>query len=371
MHKSILLRDSTLREGLEVPQIALDDSAKAQVVELLVGLGVSAFELVGPATVERNLTLASLVSRDKALIKSAIVPLLSADRVKRLSRLLEFGINQVDLLLHVSEARLNSSFPADPGARIRRIVDDFERVLSEAKQTGIPSVCIGLGDAFRAQPTFLCILAKQLSDLKPDHIVLYDTVGIAIPSHVSRLIQELQKTVRIPLHCHFHNDLGMATANTIVAIESGAVGADVTIGGIGDRCGNACLEEVVLAAELRLGCSTGLKLSRLTEVSRAIRGIFGLPPAPSAPVVGDHAFAHSTASHYHAMLMESSEAYEPYSPQIVGQVRRFQIDDSAELALALQTWYARNGLSHVNVRSIIEHNRGRILTEAQLIEIAK
>lgn len=98
--------------------------------------------------------------------------------------------------------------------------------------------------------------------------------------------------------------MGMATANTIVAIESGASGADVTIGGIGDRSGNACLEEVALVAEYRLGRKTGVELSRLTESTQAILETFGLLDRRLRPVVGDFTFVHSTPSHFNRVKFE-------------------------------------------------------------------
>lgn len=369
--KPVLLRDSTLREGLDMPQTRLGETEKLKVFESLVNLGISSFEVVGPGNYEKGLSLLSRLECHKPIVKSGIVSVLCSDLASRLDRLVESGANHVDLLLHISEIRLKGSFLGNSASRTEKILEYFQNAFSEAKRAGCDSVGIGFGDVFRSRRKFVCSLVEHLSELSPDSFVLYDTVGIALPSEVTDLIGRLVQITSVSLHCHFHNDMGMATANTIVAIQSGASGADVTIGGIGDRSGNACLEEVALIAEYRLGRKTGVELSRLTESAQAILETFGLLDRRLRPVVGDFTFVHSTPSHFNAVLAGEINAYEPYPPELVGQIRRFQVDNSPDFALALREWTTRKGIRDPDIDSGIHHNLGQMVTEEQLAELLK
>lgn len=369
--KPLLLRDSTLREGFDMPQIGLGGTEKLEIFKSLVNLGISSFEVVGPGNYEKGLSLLSRLHCHKPIMKSGIVSVLCSDLGSRLDRLVESGANHVDLLLHISEIRLEATFFRNSVSRTERILEYFQNAFSDAKRAGCDSIGIGFGDVFRAKPDFVCSLIPHLSELCPDSFVLYDTVGIALPSEVTDLLRRLAQITPVPLHCHFHNDMGMATANTIVAIESGASGADVTIGGLGDRSGNACLEEVALVAEYRLGRKTGVELSRLTETSRAILETFGLLDRRLRPVVGDFTFVHSTPSHFNAILAGQINAYEAYPPELVGQIRRFQIDDSPEFALALKESALRKGIQEPGIDLGLQRNLGRMVTEEELEKVLK
>ena len=307
--KPLILRDSTLREGLETPQAHLGKSEKLRVFKSLVNLGVSAFEIVGPGAFEEGLEFLSCLDCSKPIIKSAIVSVFCPTFNSRIAKLIASGANHIDLLLHVSDIRLRANFPENSKARTKKIIEYLESAIVEVKRLECDSLGIGFGDVFRATPEFVCSLVERLSESYADNFILYDTVGVAFPLQVSSLVRRLLQITAIPLYCHFHNDLGMATANTVTAIENGVSGVDVTIGGLGDRSGNACLEEVALVAEQYLGRKTGVKLARLTETSRAILEIFGILDKRLRPIVGDFAFVHSAHSHFEAILARQSCAY--------------------------------------------------------------
>jgi len=367
--KIITLRDSTLREGLETPQIRLSELNKIEIFKLLSDLGVSEFEVIGPSYSQKRTSFLSSLNHAKAVKKSGIIPLVNSNIASRLKRFIEFGISHVDLLLHVSEVRLQALFSANSSSKTDVVIEHFQKGISEARKASYKSIGIGLGDVFRADIKLVSSLVEYLTEFQPERFILYDTVGVALPLQVLNLVEVLSQITSVPLFCHFHNDMGMATANTIIALEKGVAGCDVTIGGLGDRSGNASLEEVALIAEHRLGLRTGIKLSQLTGISKTIRKILNLLDERRLPIVGDFAFLHSTPSHFKTILSGQYDAYEPYPPELVGQARCFQISDTSEFTLASKEWCRQRGIYNPRIELLAKRDRGQIVTEKELMEL--
>lgn len=364
----LLLRDSTLREGLDTPQVFLTLPQKLEVFKILLSLGVSNFEIVAPGNFEEGLSLLIHLHSFNKVSKSAILPVLLNDKNIRIQKLFDAGANHLDLLLHISDIRLvKSGYDKSPNT-LKKIIDLCQSVFENAYDVGFCSIGMGFGDAFRADSKFLSSLITKLSKLKPAFFNLYDSVGIALPLQVADLINKLHRITKIPLHVHFHNDLGMASANTLVALGCGATGADLTIGGLGDRSGNASLEEVITGLGICMGFKTGIDLSKITELSRRVLKIFEFSCFNMKPIIGDYAFAHSTPSHYYTILNGLPEAYEPFPPERVGQKRRFQVNSSPEFLMSLQKWYSGKKNLH-EIESFISRYNKQLLTEEQLSEI--
>jgi len=367
-----LLRDSTLREGLECPVAQIQQPSLSRVAAQLAALGIRAIEVVGPGDSQLGLSLLAELRPLGHLVKSAILNVESRERQERLNQLAEAAVDEVDLLLHVSGIRLGGSSLGPPVCPpVKRVRDVFSSSKGDAQSAGITRVGIGLGDVFRAKPDFVCSIIESLCMLNPCRFVLYDTVGVALPQEVGALIAQLARISSIPLHVHFHNDLGMATANTLIAIQSGASGADVTVGGVGDRCGNASLEVVALVAERRLGIKTGVQLADLTRICRSVLELLAIPVAPCAPIFGPLAFCHSASSHYAQLLRGHKEAYEPYPPETVGQTRRFLVDASREMEEALREYSLERGYSPGRLARLVADHRGKTVSEAELEDLLK
>ena len=159
-----------------------------------------------------------------------------------------------------------------------------------------------------------------------------DTTGCALPEAITCLVGQIREAApKIPLEMHCHNDFGLACANTLAGIAAGADYGSATINGLGERCGNAALEEVAMALEALYGVTTGLELNKLMAVSRLVAELSGVAPQPNKAVVGDNAFRHEAGMAVAGVLQDPFTA-EPYSPELVGQQRRILIGKKSGLA---------------------------------------
>jgi homocitrate synthase NifV len=177
---------------------------------------------------------------------------------------------------------------------------------------------VGAQDASRADRTFLIEFALAAREAGLDRLRLADTVGILNPLQTCDIIGALRAAApELILEFHGHNDLGMATANTIAAIASGAGCASVTVNGLGERAGNAPLEEVVMAARLTLKVDCGVETRQLGGLSELVARASGRPLNPDKPVVGGTVFRHETGIHCRGLLFDR-ETYEPFAAEEVG-----------------------------------------------------
>jgi 2-isopropylmalate synthase len=176
-------------------------------------------------------------------------------------------------------------------------------------------------DACRTELDYLKDVCKMADEMGVEHINIPDTVGVMSPQAMGWLISELKTQVKCPLAVHCHNDFGMAAANTLSAVTSGATIPHVTVNGLGERAGNADLEQVVMGCKLIFGIESNVKAKYIWETSRLVERISGLKVMPNFPIVGANAFAHKSGVHVHAVLKKAAN-YEAMAPELVGTKRR-------------------------------------------------
>jgi len=185
-------------------------------------------------------------------------------------------------------------------------------------------------DGYKRNPEFAmkCLLAAE--EAGADCLVLCDTNGGSLPNEVRNIVNEVMKVVKVPVGIHAHNDSDCAVANSIVAVESGALQVQGTINGLGERCGNANLCSLIPDLQLKLAmrCIDDAKLRRLREVSRFVNEIANLRHFKRQPFVGDSAFAHKAGVHVSA-VRKTPETYEHIQPELVGNSQRVLISDLA------------------------------------------
>jgi homocitrate synthase NifV len=180
-------------------------------------------------------------------------------------------------------------------------------------------VSVGAQDAFRAEPEFLDAFVRRASICGAHRVRIADTVGVARPSQVAGMVRHL-KPLADPstLEFHAHNDLGMATANTVSALEAGIHAVSVTINGLGERAGNAPLEQVVVAARELEDRSVAVDTRRLMAICRLVARITHRPIAADRPITGEMAFRHESGIHGAAVLNDP-RSYQPFDPAILGR----------------------------------------------------
>ena len=172
---------------------------------------------------------------------------------------------------------------------------------------------------------FLLEVAQLAEQSGADRFSIADTVGALTPDRTAKLVKHVKNSISIPIHFHCHNDMGMATANAITAASAGAEVIDVSINGIGERCGIASLAEVALIFKSQFKVSNNWALSDLLPLSRMIERWSGITNRLNQPIVGNHAFTHKSGLHTRSVLKEP-ETYEFVSPEIIAQERKIIID---------------------------------------------
>ena len=190
-----------------------------------------------------------------------------------------------------------------------------------AKDHGL-AVELSAEDATRSDLDFLTRMFKAGVAAGADRLCPCDTVGVLIPERTSELFSELKKRFRnVPLSVHCHDDFGLAVANSIIALKSGANQAHVTMNGLGERAGNASLEEVAVALKVSYNVNLAIKMELLYETSRLVSRITEFPLQPNKAIVGENAFVHESGMHTHGILANPL-TYEPFPPELIGRTRR-------------------------------------------------
>jgi D-citramalate synthase len=201
------------------------------------------------------------------------------------------------------------------------ILEITENTTQYAKSHGL-KVELSAEDATRSDLDFLTKMFKTGVDAGADRLCPCDTVGVLIPEKTSELFSELKKRIRaVPLSVHCHDDFGLAVANSIVALRSGADQAHVTMNGMGERAGNASLEELAVVLTAQYNVNLPIKTKLLYETSLLVSRITDFPLQPNKAIVGENAFVHESGMHTHGILANPA-TYEPFKPELIGRTRR-------------------------------------------------
>ncbi|HET6343021.1 MAG TPA: homocitrate synthase [Gemmatimonadota bacterium] len=303
--RSVVLRDATLREGLDVPHVSFTVPDRIAIAGALARAGVPEIEVVAPSRVADDLPVARQI---KSQLPSRVSGLIYAHRPdwRREAEAACEGLDRVDLLMPLSERRE----PHDRLEKAARLEEAlvFCRTLPLEMGAGLPH-------STQAEAGFVIEIAQRAVQAGAGRITIYDTNGGAEPFGVRRLIRQVASEVPVPIFFHAHNDLGLATANAWAAVEGGASGLDVTVNGLGDRAGNASLEQLVMLLRLH-GRATGVDPSALQGLSRLVESSSGVPVSDLAPVVGRHVFDHESPAH-----VEAPTEFEAFDPGLVEHER--------------------------------------------------
>ena len=309
----IYILDTTLRDGEQTPGVALTVDDKIQIAQKLDNVGVDKIEVGFPASSKGELISSKQI---KSLNLSSTVVGLARSVKNDIDAVLDADLDYIHTFIGTSPLHRDYKLKMSKETTISTAVEAVEY----AKDHGL-SVEFSAEDATRTERDFLFEIYRDVVDAGADFLDIPDTVGILTPIITRDLITDIKSNFKTPISVHFHNDFGLATANTLTAIECGANQAHVTVNGIGERTGNTSLEEIVVALHSAYGIKLNVDTSQLYSLSEFVGRLTGIKIPVNKPIVGDNAFAHESGIHVHGILNNSS-TYEPISPELVGHSRK-------------------------------------------------
>lgn len=311
--KNVSIFDTTLRDGEQSPGVALTVDEKIRIATKLDQIGVDIIEFGFPTSSLGELQVAKEIN---ALGLNA--------RICGLGRTLN---NDIDAVIDAGLDYIHTFIGTSPLHREHKLKMDKETILSTATDTveyakdhGL-SVEFSAEDATRTEYDFLVESYKAVEDAGADKINVPDTVGVLFPSAINKLIHGLKKEINVPISVHCHDDFGLAVANSLASVEAGAEQVHVTVNGLGERGGNASLDELVMALITRYGINLDIETTQLVSLSQFVAHITGIKMPPNKAIVGDNAFAHESGIHVHGIL-KNAATYEPIAPELVGHSRK-------------------------------------------------
>ncbi len=319
--REVKVFDTTLRDGEQTPGVSLPPSYKIQIAKQLDKLGVDVIEAGFPSASKgefeavkeiANLGLNAKICGLARMVKEDIDTAIKAE------------VDMVHVFIPTSDIQVEHTIKKSKDEIVKISVECVEYV----KDHGLECMFSAM-DATRTDMEFLKRIYKAVEEAGVDIVNVPDTVGVATPFKFYDMIKELREHLEVPIDVHCHNDFGLATANTYAAVLAGADEVQVTVNGIGERAGNAALEEVValLYAE---GFKTNIRMEYLVETSRLVERLTGVRLPPNKPIVGENAFSHESGIHAHGVLKDA-RTFEPgvITPEMVGHKRRIVIGKHA------------------------------------------
>jgi 2-isopropylmalate synthase len=318
----VFIFDTTLRDGEQAPGASMSLAQKLDVATALQALCVDVIEAGFPAASNGDFESVQAIARK---VRGASVCGLARASLDDISR-------AWDSLREAEKPRLHVFLATSPIHRQHKLKLSQEQVVRKAIEaiSFARSLCADVEfsaeDASRTEPDFLAAVVEAVIDAGATTVNIPDTVGYAVPEQFGALISMLRQRVRniekAVLSVHCHDDLGLAVANSLAAVRAGARQVECTVNGVGERAGNASLEEVVMALQTRsdwFGAGTGVQTRELCSASATVARATGFAVPRNKAVVGENAFAHESGIHQHGMIADAS-TYEIMKPQEVGRV---------------------------------------------------
>ena len=362
--------DTTLRDGEQTPGVSLSPEKKLNIAKKLDALGIDAIETGFPIISDGERNAVKMITSEN--LNSELCGLARTNK-KDIDAAVDCGLNYIHTFIATSDIHLEYKLKMTREQALEKAIDAVEYGKSRGLQ-----VEFSAEDATRTDREFLKQVFGEVAKAGADRIDIPDTVGYSTPQYIAEITRDAIDTTKLPISVHCHNDFGLAVANAISGIQAGAECAHVTINGIGERAGNASLEELVMALnslQFDQKWETNINKELLYETSRYISKIVGITVQPNKAIVGENAFGHESGIHTHGVL-NNPLTYEPISPEIVGRTRWLQVGKHAGIH-GMNAMLKEYGIipNEEQTKKILEKvknigDQGKQVTEVELLSLA-
>ncbi len=362
--ENVFLSDTTLRDGEQMPGIRLNPEEKVAVARALAEAGIHSIDAGSPAASDEEIEAVRRIVREvRGPVITAHCRTLPAD-IDRVAEAFEGARpykKSVTVFIGVSPIHREHKHRKSKAEILRMSVEAIQYAKKHFRL-----VTFGPEDAGRTEPEYLHELYREAIDAGATTLGFADTVGILTPEKAADRIKQIQDSVpnigHAMLAVHFHNDLGLATANALACIQAGVDIVQGTVNGVGERAGNTSLEEIVMALQLhhdQYGVDCGVDPARLTQLSRLVTKLTGFKPAANKPVVGKGLFVTESGVHQDGLLKDPA-SYLPFLPEQVGAdpIHLVLGKHSGRRAVHYLAEQIGVSLDDAQVRRVVDHLKG-------------